>query len=485
MKALTFIIFTVTLLYNTSVISLGQSSITLEEVLEKVKANSFSIQSAETDVRIAEKGNQFYQSLLKPSLTLRANLPNFNKTSSPIIQPDGTIAFQSISQANSSVSLFATQNITKTGGTLFLNTDLQRFDDLSSEYQTYNGIPIRLGISQPLFGYNPWKYEKVIQPLLLEEASKNYNTAVESALSQATDLFFDVLIVKQNLEIARTNERVNKDLLRITEERLTLGKVSKDEKLQLEIELNNAKLAVSQATNELVQAKASLNTFIGQKHTVNHNYAEPSQFTATKIDYEQLLKSYQNNRPEITAYQRSMQESKQEIAETKANFGFQANINASIGLARGSETPSEIYSDPFDEQQFNVSVQIPILDWGKRKSAVAQAQLRQENLTASYHQQIFVIENNITQLGLSFERLQKDIGLLKEIMDKSDERFEISNERYVLGNISITNLTLAQREKDQAKRNYINALKSYWVSYYQLRLFTGYDIMTKSDIKYK
>ncbi len=484
MKKILKTIFTVLLIIAAHLVQ-AQSTISLSEILQQVQENSFAIQSAKTDVAIAEEGNKFYKSLLKPSVTLFANLPNFSKTSSPIVQPNGTIAFQSIRQANSSLSLFATQAITKTGGTLFLNTDLQRFDDLTSEFRTYNGIPIRLGISQPLFGFNPWKYDNEIQPLLIEEAKKNYNTAIESAMSDATSLYFDILIANQNLEIARTNERVNEDLLRITEERLTLGKVSKDEKLQLEIELNNARLSVSQANNELEQAKARLNTFLGQSNSAIEIYSEPNLLAERKIDYEQLRNSYQKNRPEITAYQRSLAESKRDIAETKANFGFQANINASIGLARGSETPSEIYSDPFDEQQFNITLQVPLLDWGKRKSAVAQAKLRQDNLTASYDQQILTLENNINQLALAFERLQKDISLLKEIMEKSDERFTISNERYVLGNISITNLTLAQREKDQAKRNYINALKSYWVSYYQLRLFTGYDIVTQSDITYE
>jgi len=366
MKTILKTILTIGILAYTGIASDAQSRVTLDEVLQQVKENSLSIQSAQTDVAIAKEGNKFYKSLLRPSLTLRATLPNFSKTSSPIVQPDGTIAFQSIRQANSSVSLFATQAIAKTGGTLFLNTDFQRFDDFSSEFKTYNGIPVRIGISQPLFGYNPWKYEKDIQPLLLQEAQKNFNTAVESAMSEATSLYFDILIANQNLEIAKTNEQVNEDLLRITEERLVLGKVSKDEKLQLEIELNNAKLAVSQATNELIQAKARLNTFLGSNESKDIEFTEPNRFAETVINYELLLNSYQNNRPEITEYQRSLAESEQEIAETKADFGFQASLNASIGLARGSEAPSEIYTDPFDEQQFNVSLQVPILDWGKR-----------------------------------------------------------------------------------------------------------------------
>lgn len=462
----------------------SQNTVSLDEVLAQVKESSFDIRSAQNDMLIAEEDNKFYKSLLKPNLTLIANLPNYNKTSSPVVQPDGTIAFQSIRQANSSLSLFATQAITRTGGTIFVNSDLQRFDDFSSEFKTYNGIPIRIGISQPLLGYNPWKYEKVIQPLALEEARKTYNTSVESALTEATSLFFDILIANQNLEIARTNELVNQDLLRITDERLTLGKVSRDEKLQLEIELNNAKLGVSQALNELERAKALLNTYIGSEAQGEDTYQEPTQFSEVAIDREQLLNSYKTNRPEIIAYHRSLAESNQAIAKAKADFGIQANLNASIGLARGAENPSDIYREPFDEQQFNLSLQVPILDWGKKKAAVARAKIQQQNVSATFDQQILDIENNILQMALRFERLQRDISLLKEIMDKADERFTISNERYVLGNIDITNLTLAQREKDQTKRNYINALKSYWVTYYQLRLLTGYDIVTMQNIDY-
>ena len=176
MKAVQIILSTISILAFAAVGSFAQSTITLDEVLDQVRTISFSIKSARTDIAIAisEEGNKFYKSLLKPSLTLRANLPNYNKTSSAIIQPDGTIAFQSIRQANSSVSLFATQAITKTGGTIFLNTDLQRFDDLSSEFKTYNGIPIRLGISQPLFGYNPWKYEKGYTTLTTTRGEKEF-----------------------------------------------------------------------------------------------------------------------------------------------------------------------------------------------------------------------------------------------------------------------------------------------------------------------
>lgn len=454
-----------------------QTTITLEEILEEVKQQSSVVQSAAYQKKLATQSNRFYKSLLKPNVALVANLPNFSKTSSPVIQPDGSLAFQSIRQANSSVGLYAEQVISKTGGTLFLNTSLQRFDDFDSDYKQFNGIPVRLGFRQSIFGFNPWKFDNKIEPLLLHEAEKTFNIKVEEALGQATSLYFDILIAKQNLDIAKTNEEVNQHLLTITEERLELGKVSKDEKLQLEIELNGSKLAVSQANNELDLAIATLHTFLGKKtSSAKDIYEEPALLVAS-IDIDQLLSSYRQNKPELVAYQRSLLESQKDLARAKNDYGFQANIQASIGLAKGAEQVEAIYQNPFEEQQFNLSLQIPILDWGRKDATIKQIQIQQEDLMNNYDQQILELENDIHQMVAVFTRLQKDILLFKEIMTKADERFTISNERYILGNIDITNLTLAQREKDQAKRNYINALKSYWGSYFELRRLTGFDVL--------
>ena len=464
----------------------AQSTVSLDQVLDQVIDNSFASKSAVIQKDIVGAQYKFYKSLLKPNVSLSGSIPNFIKSSTPIIQPDGTISFQSIRQANGSLSVFASQVIPATGGTLFINSDIQRFDDLSLSNHQYNGIPLRAGISQPIFGFNPWKHEKAIQEFSLAEAQLNYNIQIEESLGLATDYYFNILIAKQNLEIANTNQIVNEKLLKITDERLLLGKVSKDEKLQLEIELNNAKLAVSQATTELDQAMTQLYTFLGITiPSQATDFSIPEQINISDIDINSLLLSSKKNRPEIMAFQKNKAMNKRDLAQAKADFGLQASLNASIGLARGSEILKEVYTDPFDEQRFNITLSIPILDWGKRDAATSQIELQQELIDASYHQRVLELENGIQQRGLFFSRLQNDITLLKEIMEKAEERFKISNERYVLGNLDITNLTLAQREKDQAKRNYINALKSYWVSYYEIRALSGFDVLNNQEIIYQ
>jgi hypothetical protein len=48
----------------------------------------------------------------------------------------------------------------------------------------------------------------------------------------------------------------------------------------------------------------------------------------------------------------------------------------------------------------------------------------------------------------------------------------------LIGKIDITNLNIALTEKDNAKRSYLEALRTYWSSYFNLRRLTLFDFAT-------
>jgi outer membrane protein TolC len=66
----------------------------------------------------------------------------------------------------------------------------------------------------------------------------------------------------------------------------------------------------------------------------------------------------------------------------------------------------------------------------------------------------------------------------------ASEKYNIARERYVLGNLSITDLSIAFQEKDQGKRDYIAALRDFWGAYYQLRYLSLYDFEKDAKIVY-
>lgn len=66
----------------------------------------------------------------------------------------------------------------------------------------------------------------------------------------------------------------------------------------------------------------------------------------------------------------------------------------------------------------------------------------------------------------------------------ASEKYQIAKERYVLGNLSITDLSIAFQENDQAKRDFVLGLRDFWSAYYQLRYLSLYDFERNQKIIY-
>jgi outer membrane protein TolC len=81
--------------------------------------------------------------------------------------------------------------------------------------------------------------------------------------------------------------------------------------------------------------------------------------------------------------------------------------------------------------------------------------------------------------------LREQLVLTAQADSIASEKYQIAKDRYILGNLSITDLSIAFAEKDQAKRDYIFALRDFWGSYYQLRYLSLYDFERNEKIVYQ
>ncbi|MNL65473.1 hypothetical protein D3C87_1898080 [compost metagenome] len=80
--------------------------------------------------------------------------------------------------------------------------------------------------------------------------------------------------------------------------------------------------------------------------------------------------------------------------------------------------------------------------------------------------------------------LQKQVKLTQVADGIAADRYQIAKERFILSDLSVTDLGIATQEKDIARRDYILALRDYWQAYYSLRLLTLYDFELNRKIAY-
>lgn len=484
-RSYTQLIFCLLAIGSVNGFSQNLDTLSLDNLFDYASQQSINGKEAKFDRRSADINFSIYKAGLKTQINGTARLPNYAKTSREIVQPDGTVLFQPITNNNSSIGLQALQNISSTGGTVFLESNLQRFDNLESNEKFYNGAPIRLGISQPIFGFNQLKWDKKLEPMKVKEAQKKYQADMEAIKIDATNLFFNLLVANEDLNIAISNKASNQSIFNIAEERYELGSISQNDLMALKLELISATRNKKRAEQAVRSASSQLYTFLGLSYDHQMIVPKTPEVNAEiTIQASRALQEALKNRFEIDAMARSLMEAEMDIAATKGNGGLNADLNASIGLARGATNLEDIYSDPKQEQFVTLSLNIPIIDWGQQKNKVALSRAKRDLVQEQIQQERLALETDIKQLIAQFQNLQEELELVKELKTIAQERFEITKSSYILGAISITDLTLAQREKDQAVREYISTLSLFWSNYYALQSISLYDFKKDQKIQW-
>lgn len=454
----------------------------LIEVIEIAKAHSTAGVQAAT---IRE--NQYWQyktfkSNYNPQLSLDGTLPQFSKTNIPVVQPDGTVEFKPVINDNSQLNLGLTQNIGLTGGQLFLGSNVLRFSDFDRRQTRYNGNLLVVGLNQPLFAFNPFFWDKKIEPLRYEESVKKYREDMEIVGRDASELFFSLLIAQINRDIAAKNLSNNETIYKIGEGKAALGRLSKDELLRLKLGVLNARKALAQANVNAETSDLQLKSFIGFSATNQIQLVLPENRLTFKIDREVAIGQAKNNRQKAIEFKRALLEADREVAKAKGENGLKVNLFGTFGLTNVADQLPGIYSNAKDQQEIRVGFQIPILDWGRSASRIKTTQSNRKLVEARVKQAQISFEQEIYTTLRQLSMIQDQMQTNAEADITASQRFEIAKKRYFLNDLGITDLNIALQEKDQARRDYVLSLKSFWNAYFNLRVLTLYDFAANAKI---
>ncbi|WP_409021317.1 TolC family protein [Dyadobacter sp. CY261] len=458
--------------------------LTLEEVVQQSREQSIASKQAVTQ----KKTNYWqYRSFLadyKPQLSLLGTVPGFTRSYIEVVQPDGTVSFQPVSNNNSMLNLSLSQSIAMTGGTIYAQQQMQRFDDFQRDVTRYNGIPFEIGIKQPLFQFNPLKWDRKIQPLKYQEGAQQYIQALEEVALNATGFYFDLLVAQVNLQIAEKNRSNNDTLFKIAGHKLQLGKISQNDLLQLQMGLLTAQKDLASAQQSAAVASLKLKMYMGMRDERGLELGIPAEAAEFAIDPQMALDEAFANRSASVAFRRRLLEAERDVQQARKDNGLNATLNATFGLSNQGSLPRDVYMSPQDREFVELQLTLPILTWGRNKARTEVARAAQEFAQQSVEQDKLTFEQEIfTQVTL-LQMLQKQVKLTQVADGIAADRYQIAKERFILSDLSVTDLGIATQEKDIARRDYILALRDYWQAYYSLRLLTLYDFQQGRKISY-
>jgi len=425
-----------------------------------------------------------FQADLLPSLSFSGEAPNYGRTFTKDYVNGKTNYFYQ-TQSETSVQMAIDQNILPTGGTLSLSSGIAR-DGIFFGEDTYlwRSTPLVLGLSQPLFQFNSLKWRNRTEPLQYQIAKKQYVEDMEDISLTVAQRFFGVYLAKINLQNAKFNVTRNDSIYQISKGRYNVGSIAENDLLQTELALRNAESALTSAQIEYNRQLNEFKIFLGYPTDVKLNLKEPKRLPKISVDIEKAKQLALKNNSESLTYRLNEIQANRDLAQAQSGARFNATLNINYGLNQTSQQLSGLYKNPKNQQFINVGFNVPIFNWGKERAQINAAKNQQREVANNiqYQRREFLqqVDYNVSQ----FLQLRQQVLLAAKADTIAQRRYQVAQNRYLIGKIDITNLFIAQNEKDQARQAYIRALRTFWTGLYQLRKLTLFDFKDDKPITY-
>jgi len=461
--------------------------LTLDDVLYIAKQQSPDALIAKHRFRRSYWQYRSFKASNLPVLSLSGTLPNINHSITDITLPDGTEDYVSQNFTKYSLDMSVRQRIGLTGGQIFLTSGLRRNDNVIGDNRStaYNSTPVNIGYSQPLFQYNSFKWDRKIEPMIYDEASKIYVENIEQVSLTATNHFFDLLAAQIQKEIAKKNLQSYDTLYHIAQGRYQLGKIAENELLQLELNLLRAQGAQENAQLDYENVLFILKSYLRIKSDAVIELIPPAETFHFDIDIDKAIKEAKENTSTALAFDRRLLQADSDVNKARMDGRIDATLNAVYGLTQTAESVRGSYTNPLEQQQLSLGISVPILDWGKARGQIKMAESNAELTRTSIEQERIDFEQNIYLKVMQFAMQKNQLMIAAKSDTVAQKRYEVTQQRYLIGKVNdVLELNNAQIDNDNARKAYYQSLQTYWTNYYTIRKLTLYDFKENKKIEF-
>lgn len=382
---------------------------------------------------------------------------------------------------SASGGLMLEQNFDLTGGTFYVESELGYLNNFGGEDQ-FSSVPIRIGYSQDLIGYNAFRWERKIEPIKFEKVKREfiYNTA--TIAEDAVTYFFSLAMAQAEYNLALNNVANSDTIYKIGVKRHSIAAISQEDLLTLELECINSHNSLENAKVELRRANFALVTYLNLDKNIEIEVILPEHPKPVIIPSDIALSRAMENNPTYMSNQISILEAERDLNYAKVESYINASVNLSMGFNQVGSGFSNVYKDLMRQDIVSLNIQIPLVDWGVRKGQLNMAKNNLNVTKISARQEEVSIEQDVVITVSEFIIQQKLINSAERALNIASAATALSQQRFITGKTDVNSYILAQDREQTAQRNYISAIQNYWISYYKIRRLTLYDFVSNSSL---
>ncbi|WP_212592533.1 TolC family protein [Sphingobacterium humi] len=392
----------------------GQGLLTVKEAVEIALNNNFEIKLSQNDLRIAKenvtRGNAGMLPSVTGNLTQNNNLQNSTQT-----QASGekrSLRNAKNNSLNYGVSI---------GWTIFDGMGMFSRFDILKELQKQGEVQLKSTILQ--------KVSDVISTYFTIVEQKNLLLAIDSSIT------------------------ISKERLRTAENRFSIGKASRLEVLNVQVNLNEDESSRLRQADVVKNLKITLNSLMVRELSVDFDVERDVEYDDSLV-FDELMQKAKEHNPDLQLIAINRRMAELELKRVKAGRYPTVRLNTGYNFSQTESSLGFVSSSNSRGLNYGVTASINIFDGFNQRRTEKVAQINIENAELLVEQTNLTIK---TAIATAFQTYQTNLSLARLEENNEDiarQNLNITLEKYKIGTISAV-------EFRDAQENFINAVSRF------------------------
>jgi len=326
----------------------------------------------------------------------------------------------------------------------------------------------KTGLDQPIFtgGSRYWSYR--LARLGVDLSRVSLELAKQDLVLRVKEAYFNILKAEKIRQVALRSVEQLEAGVKVSKAFYDVGIIPKNDLLQTQVELAQARQDLTSAEVGLSVAKATFNTLLRRDVRMEVEVEDILEYRPMEAPFEECLGSARENRPELREVELNVKKAEKEVWLARGEYF--PTVGLSFDYERVGDDPGVSGSRFEDEDSWNINAYArwTFWQWGKKRQLVREKQSRLIQAKDAMVEVEDGISLEVKDAYLRLREARDKIGVAEVAVEQAEENFRINAERFKEQVATTTEVLDAQTLLTRAKSNYFNALSDYNIAWARL-----------------
>jgi len=324
------------------------------------------------------------------------------------------------------------------------------------------------GLDQPLFrgGALYWSYR--LAQLGVDLSKVSWELVRQDLILQVKGAYFTILKAEKIRQVAVQALQQLESQLKVSRAFYDVGIIPKNDLLQTQVQMAQARQNLTSAEVELAIAKASFNTLLRRDVGMEVRIEDILAYRPMEVPFEECLEKARRSRPELRETELNVKSAEKEVRLARSEYF--PSVNLSFNYERVGDDPG-VSGSRFEDEDgwtFMATARYTFWQWGKKRQLVREKETKLVQAEDARVQVEDSVSLEVKDAYLRLREARDKIGVAEVAIEQAEENFRMNQERFKEQVATSTDVLDAQTLLTQARSNYFNALSDYNIAWARL-----------------